>query len=96
MPQAAPRHICPCSKCHRRSKRLTKQTIEHHLQRDQQYFQSLSSDKDIAILVQSCITQTIRLLSRLHGDPILPDMEPDADGSCSDGSERPEGVLLAL
>jgi hypothetical protein len=96
MPPAAPKHICPCSKCHGGSKRLTKRTIELHLQQDQEYFQSLSSDRDIAILVQSCITQTIQLLSQLHGDPILPDTEPDADGSHPDGSERPEGVLLAL
>jgi len=90
MPPAAPRYNCPCSKCNGGPKKVTKRTIEAHLQQDQLFLQSLSSDTDTAILVQSCIDQTMQLISQLHGAPILPDTAPVAGRSYPEG---PEGAL---
>lgn len=92
MPPAAAKYICPCSKCLGVSRSLTKRTIETHLQQDCQFLQTLSSDGESAILVQSCISQTRELLSWLHQGPILPGTVPDTDGSHSDG---PEGALIS-
>ena len=91
MSQITPRHVCLCSKCHGASKSFTKRTIEAHLRQDQSFLQTLSAHGDSAAFVQSCINQTLQLLSQIHGGPSLPGTAPDADGSHPDGLE---GALL--
>jgi hypothetical protein len=86
----APTHICLCSKCYGRSKRVTKRTIEAHLQQDQLFLQSLSSDTESAHFMRSCINETIQLLSQLHADSRPLDTVSDSDSSHPEG---PKGVL---
>jgi hypothetical protein len=83
-------YVCQCSRCHGKAKSLTKRTIEAHLAYDQHYIQSLPSNADLTTsraYVESCINQTIQLLSKHLEDRILLDTAPDAEGSGLEGSE---------
>lgn len=81
-------YLCQCSRCHGKSKRLTKRTIEAHLKHDQMYLTSISStNADLSQFMQSCIDQTITLLAMIHGGRGLLDMASDAGGSHLEGSE---------
>jgi hypothetical protein len=72
----------------------TKRTIEAHLSADQLFFQSLppNATRNRAF-VESCISQTIQLLSSTHGGHLLPHSAPDAAGS---SSENLEGAQLSF
>jgi hypothetical protein len=88
-------YLCQCSKCHGKSKFHTKRTIESHLSDDQRFLMSLPRDPtDLTsnrTFVESCINQTIQLLSRTRGGHLLPHTASDAAGSYL---EDPEGVQL--
>jgi hypothetical protein len=87
-------YLCQCSKCHGKAKFHTKRTIETHLNANQCFLQSLPQDAaDLTgnhSFVESCITQTIQLLSRTC---LLPHTAPDAERSCLENSE---GVQLSI
>jgi hypothetical protein len=74
---------------------VTRRTIEAHLQQDQNYLWSLSSQSESALFVKSCIDRTIQLLSEVKGAPRLLDTAPDAGGSGGSHPEGPEGALLS-
>jgi len=96
MPQAQAYH-CQCSKCHGKAKFCTKRTIEAHLSADQSFLQSLPQDAaDLTgnrAFVESCINQTIQILSMTHGGHLLPHTAPNAERS---GLENSEGAQLSF
>jgi hypothetical protein len=78
-------YLCQCSKCHGKAKFRTRRTIEAHLSADQSFLQSLPQDATgNRSFVESCITQTMLVLSRSH---LLPHMAPDPERSYLENSE---------
>ena len=72
---------------------VTKRTIEAHLTRDKEFFQSLSADTQFAIFVRSRIIEMSHLLANLQGNPVEPHTTPNTGGSLSAGLQ---GVFLKI
>src|ERR1700744_5147100 len=87
MPPVAQTYKCPCFRCQGGSKRVTKRSVESHLKHDQLYLQSLNSSTKSARFVESCINETIILLSQIHRGSTVLDTEPDLGRSHPEGSE---------